>query len=195
MIFRTIEKIAKWIVRRLYGVGIVGEENIPNTGSALLVSNHVSYVDAIILASIAKRRVHFLMWREFYDLPVLGFFARKFGATPVSASDGPHAMRKSLDAAVGLLKQGHILCIFPEGAMTRTAHVQPFKRGRTAGRVQHRQAGPQFARPLRQGRTIHAAGQVDVGKQDVDRRPRVQAAQRFARARHRTHLEALLPER
>lgn len=129
MIFRAIEKVLKWMVRRFYGVEIAGEENLPGTGSALLVSNHVSYVDGVILASIAKRRVHFLMWRELLSVPVLGFFARKFGAMPVSTSDGPHAMRKSLDAAVKLLKQGHILCLFPEGAMTRTAHVQPFKRG------------------------------------------------------------------
>ena len=129
MIFRAVHDILKWMVCRFYGVELAGAENIPKDGPAVLVCNHVSYVDAAIITAALGRPVRFLMWRALYDLPVLGWIARFYNALPVSQADSPRAMRKSIQTAVDALKNGDLICLFPEGSMTRTAHLQPFKRG------------------------------------------------------------------
>lgn len=129
IIFRLLNAFLKLLVRLVYRVRVVGAENIPNTGSALLVANHVSYVDALIITAVVKRPVRFMIWRTLYNLWGIGRIVRLYGAMPVSAADGPHEMRRSIETVVTALKQGALACLFPEGAMTRTTHVQPFKRG------------------------------------------------------------------
>ena len=112
-------------VRIFYRVRIVGAGNLPTEGGALLVSNHVSYVDAVLLGVACRRPIHFLAFDAFFKVPVLGSILRLAGAIPISQQRPKEAIAR----AVALLKEGRIVCIFPEGELTRTGEVMGFKRG------------------------------------------------------------------
>ena len=129
MIFRLFHAALCWFVRRFYGIEVTGEEHLPTSGPALIVSNHVSYIDVVIITAALKRPVRFMMWRRLYETWGLRHIGRLYKALPISREDDPRTMRKSLDAAIEALKQGDLVGVFPEGSMTRTAHLQPFMRG------------------------------------------------------------------
>jgi 1-acyl-sn-glycerol-3-phosphate acyltransferase len=113
-------------LRMIYRIRVVGRENLPADGAALLVSNHVSYIDAILIGAAAVRRwVRFVILREFLDQPFIGHLVRFFDAVPVSSTRAREAMRTTIDA----LKQGDVVCIFPEGQLTRHGLLNPLKKG------------------------------------------------------------------
>jgi acyl-[acyl-carrier-protein]-phospholipid O-acyltransferase / long-chain-fatty-acid--[acyl-carrier-protein] ligase len=114
--------------RLLFRLRVVGAERIPAHGGALLVSNHVSYADAVLIGCSTHRFVRFLMWKAIFDLK----FARRFFEVlqAIAIDPGsPKAMLRALHQAGSELKDGELVCIFPEGGLTRTGHVQPFQRG------------------------------------------------------------------
>ncbi len=104
-------------------------ENIPISGGALLIANHVSLVDALILGSTQQRRIRFVMERGYFNRPGIGWFCRLMGAIPIDATDSPKKLIASLQAARKALDDGYLVCIFAEGAMTRTGFVRRFKAG------------------------------------------------------------------
>ncbi len=117
------------LTRCVYDIRVVGLENVPVTGPVLLVANHVSFVDAILIAMANQRLVRFLMLRAYYDLPVAGWFFKAMGCVPVSSGDGPKALAASFKKAREYMMSGEAVCIFAEGEISRHGQMQRFKRG------------------------------------------------------------------
>ena len=127
--WRILRFLLRPLVRVFYRVAVIGARNLPKDGPALLVCNHVSYVDSIILGYALERPPRFLIWRKFFDARFTGPLVRAFGAIPIAENDAPETIKTSLAAVVAALKAGEVVCLFPEGGMTRTGHVHGFKRG------------------------------------------------------------------
>lgn len=119
-----------WLMAHVaYRMKVRGAERIPEQGGALLVSNHVSFVDAVLISAIVQRPVRFLMFRGFFKVPLLGWFARKMDAIPVSSRDTAEQKEAALNRAAQAAKDGELVCIFAEGAITRSGHTMPFATG------------------------------------------------------------------
>ncbi len=108
-----------------YHLHIHGVENFPKDGAALLLGNHVSYIDWMVLSIASPRRVSFVIERSFYEKWYLKPFFRFFGVIPISS----RASNGAFKAVKERLAQGKIVCIFPEGALTRNGHLGKFQRG------------------------------------------------------------------
>src|SRR5579871_1834470 len=117
------------LIHTLYRIKVLGRENVPKEGGALFVSNHMSFVDVLLLIASTDRPIRFLMFKAFYDLPWLKPFARMTGAIPISSELRPRDMIRSLRTASDALRNGEIVCIFAEGQITRTGQLLPFRRG------------------------------------------------------------------
>ena len=113
----------------LYRIHVRGLENVPAEGPALLVSNHVSFIDAFLIGVANRRLVRFLMFRAYYDLPVVHWFFKAMRCIPVSDRDGAKAMLKSLQEARACLQNGDLVCIFAEGEISRHGQLLRFKKG------------------------------------------------------------------
>jgi len=113
----------------LYRLTVVGGENIPQRGGALLVPNHVSFVDAFLLLACTDRPVRFLADVSYYDHWLLRPFMRSLGAIPISSSGGPKLILQAMRDAGDAIDRGEIVCIFPEGQITRLGMMLPFQRG------------------------------------------------------------------
>jgi len=113
----------------LYRLDVVGRENVPARGGALLTPNHVSMADAAFLIASIDRPVRFLMFRGSYEHPLVKPFAKILGVIPIASDQGPREMIHSLRQATEALKNGEVVCIFPEGQMTRIGQMMPFRRG------------------------------------------------------------------
>jgi acyl-[acyl-carrier-protein]-phospholipid O-acyltransferase / long-chain-fatty-acid--[acyl-carrier-protein] ligase len=123
-------RLLLWIATHtLYRIHLEGRENIPAKGGALLVPNHVSMVDAVLLIASIDRPIRFLMFKGSYDHPLVKPFAKIMGVIPISSQLRPREMIQSLRMATQALKDGEIVCIFPEGQMTRIGQMLPFRRG------------------------------------------------------------------
>jgi acyl-[acyl-carrier-protein]-phospholipid O-acyltransferase/long-chain-fatty-acid--[acyl-carrier-protein] ligase len=113
------------LTHTLYKIRIEGAEHVPQSGPALLVANHVSLVDGFLIGATMQRFVRFMVWRPYYESKALGWFFRLTKAIPIGAGH----TTASIEEARAQLQQGHVVCIFPEGAITRTGNLLPFKRG------------------------------------------------------------------
>jgi acyl-[acyl-carrier-protein]-phospholipid O-acyltransferase / long-chain-fatty-acid--[acyl-carrier-protein] ligase len=113
----------------IYKIRVEGRDNIPAKGGALFVSNHLSFVDALLLAASTQRHVRFIMFQDIYDYPLIKPFAKLMKAIPISANLRPRDMIKSLRAASDAIKEGRVVCIFAEGQITRIGRILPFRRG------------------------------------------------------------------
>lgn len=120
-----------WVISRLvYRFKVRGDEHIPDNGPALLVCNHVSFVDAVLLMAASPRPIRFLMDHRIFRVPVLGWLFKLAKAIPVaSQKEDPEAYEKAFAQAAQVLRDGDLLGIFPEGAITRDGQLQPFKGG------------------------------------------------------------------
>ncbi len=118
------------LTHTLYRIRIFGKENVPVEGPALLIANHSAWVDAALLVATQQRRLKFLMSREIYN--GMGW-ARPFldlaGVIPVSGRDGRSQIEASLSEAREQLDAGYMVCIFAEGALTRSGMMRQFKSG------------------------------------------------------------------
>ena len=118
-----------WLLTHsLFRIRIVDNENVPYRGPALLVSNHVSFADGFLVGACVQRFVRFLVAREYYEMKGLNWFLRRSYAIPVGTG-GPRDVVHSIRAARQQLVEGHVVCIFAEGAITRTGNLLPFRRG------------------------------------------------------------------
>ena len=125
----TVRFVFWLVVKLLYKVRPHGIENIPRTGGALLTPNHISFVDGILLLITIPRPVRFIIYADFVNNPKLNWLARIFNVIPIKAEGGPKSLIHSLRTATEALKNGELVCIFPEGALTRTGHTHPFQPG------------------------------------------------------------------
>ncbi len=120
-----------WIlINVFYRVRPVGLENIPQTGPAVVVCNHVSYMDPILLSGSIRRPMRFVMYYKIFDIPLLRFFFKNMKAIPIaSARENEDLMKLAFDKVDAELEAGNIVCIFPEGGITRDGEVQRFRPG------------------------------------------------------------------
>jgi len=122
-------RLVIWLITNtIYRIRTVGEENIPTQG-ALLVANHVSWVDALLVAASTDRMVRFLMFRPYYEWRGLHWFFDMMHVIPVAADDPPEKTADSLERARQEIRRGHTVCIFAEGSITRTGNLLKFRRG------------------------------------------------------------------
>lgn len=123
-------RCVNWLlIHTIYRVKAVGVENVPASGGALLVCNHVSYVDPSVLLALLERPIRFLMYRPIYEAPVVRWFAKVMQAIPIAPEDGPKKTIKALSAAGEAIEAGELVGIFAEGALTRIGQLLPFNRG------------------------------------------------------------------
>ena len=120
-----------WVlVNLMYRIKVRGLENIPETGPVLLVSNHVSFMDALVIGGSVRRPVRFVMDHSIFRIPILGFIFRTARAIPIApAREDPDALQKAFDRIDAELADGEVVCIFPEGKLTRDGEMNEFKRG------------------------------------------------------------------
>lgn len=120
-----------WIlIHSIYHVRKRGLDNIPEEGPALLVCNHVSYVDALIIAGCVRRPIRFVMYHKIYNLPVLNFVFRSAGAISIAGKhEDPALMEKAFVEIEKALKEGGLVCVFPEGKLTRNGKMNTFRPG------------------------------------------------------------------
>lgn len=121
--------IALVTMKIFYRIRIIGEENVPVEGPALLIPNHVTWVDALLLTATNRRRIRFVMERRYYNTPVLRALFRLMGVIPVSSEDGRKELVEFIRRARKALDDGYMVCIFAEGALTRNGMLREFRGG------------------------------------------------------------------
>ena len=118
-----------WLLTHsFFRIRINGQENVPFHGPALLVANHMSHVDGLLVGASVQRFIRFMVWKPFFEMKAFHWFLRLSNAIPVGTSGGRDAV-ESIRAARREIAAGHIVCIFAEGAISRTGNMRPFKRG------------------------------------------------------------------
>lgn len=126
-----ILRLAVWALTRvMYRIRCHGLERIPASGAAVLVCNHVSYVDALIIAGSCRRPVRFVMHSDYYRLPGMQWLFRLAGVIPIaSARTNPNLLRRAMERIAATLAAGELVCLFPEGRLTRTGKIDAFRPG------------------------------------------------------------------
>ncbi|MFD1556596.1 MFS transporter [Paraburkholderia silviterrae] len=198
-------RFAAWVlVHTVYRVRLVHAERIPAEGAAVLVCNHVSYVDAVVIMAESPRPIRFVMDHQIFRSPLLGWLFRHAKAIPIAPAHEDAAMlAAAYDSCAEALAEGDLVCIFPEGKLTKTGDMNPFRHGVTQilerhpapvvpmalrglwGSVFSRHAASGQERPVRRGLTSRltlAVGEpVAPGDVKVDELQRTVAELRGAR--------------
>lgn len=120
-----VHLLGQGVFKFFYRIRTQGEMNIPEKGGVLMVANHLSYIDGIILSIACPRPIRFLMFDTCFDKKIIGKFARLFEMVPVSPTKAKDAIRVAKEA----LAEGDIVCIFPEGQLSRSGGLSEIKRG------------------------------------------------------------------
>ncbi len=119
--------LAWLLIHSLYRVRIEGLENIPEEGPCIVVCNHVSYVDAVVIAASVRRPIRFVMDHRIFQVPVLSFIFRTMRTIPIApAKEDPAMKEHAFAVAAEALREGEIVGIFPEGKLTETGEINPF---------------------------------------------------------------------
>jgi 1-acyl-sn-glycerol-3-phosphate acyltransferase len=122
--------VAFVLTRLVYRFQVRGEERIPTTGAAILVCNHVSFVDAVLLMAASPRPIRFIMDHRIFASPLLGTLFKLAKAIPIAPrSEAPAIYDNAFAQARQVLADGDLLCIFPEGGITRDGQLGEFKGG------------------------------------------------------------------
>src|SRR4029079_8858064 len=117
------------LTNSLYRLRIVGHEHVPKAGGALLVPNHVSFIDGLLLIASLDRPVRFVVDAQYRDRALFKPLMKLFGVIPISSYGGLRVVLRALRDAGAALERGDLVCIFPEGQITRTGTLLPFRRG------------------------------------------------------------------
>ncbi len=118
------------LVHSIYRLKTAGVENIPEEGPALLVSNHQSLADALVITASCRRPIRFVMYYAIFNVPVLRFIFRSMKAIPIAgAKEAPEVLEQAYEEIAAALADGQLVCIFPEGQLTRDGEIGPFRPG------------------------------------------------------------------
>ena len=166
--------IAWLLVKALYRVRVTGVEHIPETGPAVVVCNHVSFVDAVVLMGSSPRPIRFVMDHQIFRVPVLSFLFRTSRAIPIAPRrENPALMERAFEQVGAALDAGDLVGIFPEGGITRDGDIAEFRPGITRilernpvpviptalrglwGSFFSRKDGPAMSKPFRRGMFSH----------------------------------------
>jgi 1-acyl-sn-glycerol-3-phosphate acyltransferase len=123
--------IAWMYVTLFYRVSIRGvEEHVPDEGAALLVCNHVSYMDPVLISAAVPRPIRFVMYYKIFRVPAMNWVFRAYRAIPIAgAKEDPEVMEAAFEEIRAALDAGELVCIFPEGALTKDGEIAPFRGG------------------------------------------------------------------
>ena len=122
--------LAWLLIHSVYRVDKQGLEQVPEQGACVIVCNHVSFVDPIVIAACVRRPVRFVMDHRIFSIPVLNFVFRTMRVIPIaSAKEDPTLKERAFEEAANALKAGEIVGIFPEGKITDTGELNPFRPG------------------------------------------------------------------
>jgi 1-acyl-sn-glycerol-3-phosphate acyltransferase len=126
-----IMRFITWVlVNTLYRVRADGLQHVPEEGPVLLVCNHVSYVDPLLLMANLRRPVRFVMYYRIFNIPLLRFLFRTAKAIPIAGQkEDPQVLHDAYEAIDAALADGEAVCVFPEGALTRDGAIAPFRPG------------------------------------------------------------------
>lgn len=125
----TIRFVIWGLSNLIYRAKVLGRTNIPETGGVLLVCNHVSFADGILVGIHATRHVRMIAHDGNLKSPLIAWMSRTMRAIPINSTGGPKALVQSLQAANQALRDGDVVCIFAEGGITRTGQLLAFQRG------------------------------------------------------------------
>ncbi len=118
------------LIHSIYRVKTKGLEKIPQQGAAVLVCNHVSFVDALIIAGCIRRPVRFVMYYRIYQLPILHFIFKTAKTIPIASKhEDESQLKKAFDEIDQALLDGDLVCIFPEGKLTKNGEMNTFREG------------------------------------------------------------------
>ncbi|MFM8223747.1 MAG: 1-acyl-sn-glycerol-3-phosphate acyltransferase, partial [Planctomycetaceae bacterium] len=124
---------SRWVLylatRIMYRIRMHGMQNVPSVGGALLVSNHVTWVDGVLLLGNLPRHARMIIYSDYSKGGVLGWLMERNGVIPINRTEGPKSILRSLQTARDLALSGELVCIFAEGQLTRLGQLLPFQRG------------------------------------------------------------------
>jgi acyl-[acyl-carrier-protein]-phospholipid O-acyltransferase/long-chain-fatty-acid--[acyl-carrier-protein] ligase len=123
----TVRVILRIVFRLVYRVRVEGIENLPKDRGALLLPNHVTWIDGLLLLMFAPRPVRMVVFREYIEPPLLRRMAKEEGA--IGIGPGRKSVAAAIHAARKALGDGELVCMFPEGGLTRTGEIQSFQPG------------------------------------------------------------------
>jgi len=122
--------LAWMLIHFIYRLDKRGLENIPDDGPALLVCNHVGYVDALVISAACRRPIRFIMEAAIFRVPVLSGIFRGMKAIPIaSAKEDPQTYERAFEIIAAELRDGNLVCIFPEGRLTADGEIAEFRPG------------------------------------------------------------------
>ena len=126
-----VMRFITWVlVNVLYRVRVEGAQKIPDEGAVLLVCNHVSFMDPMLLMAHLRRPARFVMYYKIFNIPVLRFVFRTAKAIPIAGhKEDPAQLQKAYDAIDEALAEGEVVCVFPEGALTSDGQIATFRTG------------------------------------------------------------------
>ncbi|BAF59799.1 MAG: 1-acyl-sn-glycerol-3-phosphate acyltransferase [Pelotomaculum sp.] len=122
MFYRFSRLLCRIILALLRRWQVRGAENMPSSGGMVVVSNHISYWDPVVVGCAFDRQIYFMAKSELFDIPLLGPVIRALGAFPVRRD---RSDRKAIRTAIRLLEEGNIIGIFPEGTRSYTGEILP----------------------------------------------------------------------
>jgi len=204
-VIAVLRPFAWWLCRLLFKVEFHGVENIPAEGACLITPNHITYADPIWITIPIRRRVYYMAWDKPFEIPMLGFIMRSFGAFPVNVDSVDASAQRSANDA---LRNGRALVIFPEGGRTRTGRLMPFKMGAFRFALTHGvpivpvtingaeniwPVGRMLPRPGKLVITYHPPITVERASDDISRLELKAKARVLARKTHDTVASALGP--
>ncbi|MGE5090438.1 MAG: 1-acyl-sn-glycerol-3-phosphate acyltransferase, partial [Candidatus Levyibacteriota bacterium] len=122
--------LAWLLIHSVYRVRQEGLDNIPDEGPCVLVCNHVSYVDAVVIAACVRRPVRFVMDHQIFRIPLLSFIFRAMRAIPIAPARVDAGLKeRAIGEAQAALAAGEVVGIFPEGRLTEDGEIGPFRPG------------------------------------------------------------------
>jgi 1-acyl-sn-glycerol-3-phosphate acyltransferase len=126
-----VMRFITWVlVNTLYRVRSEGTQHVPEEGPALLVCNHISFMDPLLLMANLRRPVRFVMYYKIFHVPLLSFVFRTARAIPIAGhKEDPLVLQQAYDAIDAALAAGEVVCIFPEGSLTADGEIAPFRAG------------------------------------------------------------------
>ncbi len=117
--------LLKIFMRFFYRLKILGESNLPEKGGAILLANHITWIDGFLIGAASPRDVRFVAYDGFFKQGIIGWGLRLFGVVPISSKSARQAIKATADA----VNEGALVCLFPEGTLSRTGYLNEFQKG------------------------------------------------------------------
>ncbi len=155
LVIKILTPFVWWFCRLLFGIRFTGIDNIPLSGACIIAPNHVTFADPIWITIPVKRRIYYMAWDKPFDIPILGWLMRAFGAFPLNVETADRSAHRS---AIKVLTGNRALVIFPEGGRAKTGKLEPFRLG--AFRLALRYGIPIVPVTIRGAYAIWPVGQV-----------------------------------